>query len=473
MRHSRCVFHNFTAFWFDRSTGSEVTFLGIHKKLTADDPFHMPLQTALEQKLCSFAGEHSHRLLAIAQDLVRIPSQNTAPTGEEEACQLYVTRFLRERGWDPQLYSLEQVAGLKEHPLFWPGRDYRRRPNVGARRRGSGRGRSLILSGHIDTVPKGTQPWTRDPFGGEIEGSRLYGRGSNDMKGGVATNLFVVEALEKLGIRLAGDLVFETVVDEEFGGVNGTLAGRLQGFNADAAVISEPTFLRVCPAQRGGRIVHITLRATGGVLTEGKFPAGVIPQLRHFLNQVEEFAAQRRARVRVHDLHAHHVDPVPVSITRVFTSPWGTSEPTTIPEECRLEMYWQLMPGEQQEDIDQEFGQWLRDMTQAAPELFALKPEVEFPIRWLPGSAIVKSDPLVKELAECAHFALGREPAIVGLEGPCDLYMFQQGFGIPAVLWGARGGNTHAADEYLDIDSVVDAAKTLLLFVCQWCGVVE
>jgi acetylornithine deacetylase len=136
-------------------------------------------------------------------------------------------------------------------------------------------------------------------------------------------------------------------------------------------------------------------------------------------------------------------------------------------------MYWQLMPGERQEDVDREFGQWLLETTQAAPELFALPPKVEFPIRWLPGSAIMKTDPLVKELAECARFALGREPAIVGLEGPCDLYMFQQGFGIPAVLWGARGGNTHAADEYLEIDSVMDAAKTLLLFVCQWCGVVE
>jgi acetylornithine deacetylase len=331
----------------------------------------------------------------------------------------------------------------------------------------------LVLSGHIDTVPRGAAHWTRQPFGGEVEGNRLYGRGSNDMKGGVGTNLFVVQALNDLKLKLRGDLVFETVVDEEFGGVNGTLAGRLQGFNADAAVISEPSFLRVCPAQRGGRTAHITLRSSGGVLTEGKFPVGVIDQLRYFLIQVQNFAEQRRTKARVHELYAHHVDPVPVSITKVFTSPWGTSEPITIPEECRLEMYWQLMPGEVQEDVEREFFVWLDGMVAAAPELFATPPQVEFPIRWMPGSFILKSEPLVAELTDCASRTLGKEPSIVGIEGPCDMYVFHQGFGIPAVLWGARGGNTHAADEYLEIDSAVDAAKTLLTFVCQWCGVVE
>lgn len=433
----------------------------------------MALSAELYNTLCSYVVSHHDRLVATVQELVRIPSQNMAPAGEERRCQEYVAGFLRDQGWSPDVYSLDEVPGLKEHALFWPGRDYRCRPNVGARKQGSGGGRSLILSGHIDTVPKGTQPWTRDPFGGQIEGNRLFGRGSNDMKGGVATNLFVVEAIRSLGIRLAGDLVFETVVDEEFGGVNGTLAGRLRGFNGDAAVVSEPSFLRVCPAQRGGRIAHITLQASGGVLTEGKFPAGVIPQLHYFLTQLERFAAKRRSQAQVHEFYSHHVDPVPVSITRIFTSPWGTSEPTTVPEECRIEMYWQLMPGEKQEAVDREFYDWLNAMTQDARHLFSASPRVEFPIRWLPGSAILKSEPLIRELCECATRVLGKEPPIVGIEGPCDLYMFQQGFGIPAVLWGARGGNTHAADEYLEIDSVIEAAKTLLVFVCEWCGVVE
>src|SRR5262249_10961354 len=157
------------------------------------------------------------------------------------------------------------------------------RPNVVGRLQGNDKGRSLLLSGHIDTVPAGTQKWTRDPFGGQIEGNRLYGRGSNDMKAGVATNLFVLEALRELNISLTGDLLFETVIDEEFGGVTGTLAGRLRGVNADAVVLSEPSFLRICAAQRGGRIAHITLNASGGILDDRTGGAGVIEQLRFFL----------------------------------------------------------------------------------------------------------------------------------------------------------------------------------------------
>jgi acetylornithine deacetylase len=431
------------------------------------------LDPALEDRICSYVDSHQDRLVGIIRDLVRIPSENTPPIGAERGCQEYVATALRAQGWEPVLYGLDDVPGLREHPLFWAGRDYSQRPNVGARRKGAGGGRSLVLSGHIDTVPRGTQPWTRDAFGGEVEGNHLYGRGSNDMKGGVGTNLFVVEAIKALGLRLAGDLVFETVVDEEFGGVNGTLAGRLQGFNADAAVISEPSFLRICPAQRGGRTAHITFKIppSGGVLTEGKFPAGVSDQLGYFLGKVPGFAEGRRKKAQVHEMYAHHADPVPVAITKVFTAPWGTREPITIPDTCQVEMYWQLMPGETQEDVEREFFEWLNAVTAVAPDLFQAKPDVEFPIRWMPGSAILKSEPLVEELSACATKVLGQEPPIVGIEGPCDMYVFHQAFGIPAVLWGARGGNTHAADEYLEIDTAVAAAKSLLLFVCRWCGV--
>jgi acetylornithine deacetylase len=109
-------------------------------------------------------------------------------------------------------------------------------------------------------------------------------------------------------------------------------------------------------------------------------------------------------------------------------------------------------------------------MLAAAPDLFPTHPKVEFPIRWLPGSAIAAREPLIAELSAAAETALGSRPPIHGIEGPCDMYVFHQAFGIPAVLWGARGGNTHAADEYVEIDSAVAAARTLLLFICRWCG---
>ena len=427
--------------------------------------------TSFEETLCSYVDREAPRLIAIIRDLVRIPSENTPPVGGELACQQYVADVLRKAGWDPDVYSLGEIPGLREHPLFFGGRDYTNRPNVSARKSGSGGGRSLVLSGHIDTVPGGTQPWTRDPFSGDVDGNRLYGRGSNDMKAGVGTSLFIAEALAGLGLNLKGDLICESVVDEEFGGVNGTLAGRLRGYNGDAAIISEPSSLRICPAQRGGRLAHIFLEGSGGILGRDRFPVGVIDQLTYLLTKVKEFGAKRREKARVPELYSQHADPVPVAIMKVFTAPWGTKEPVTPPEQCQIEMFWQTMPGEAQSEIEGEFFAWLDSAVAQSGGLLDKRPAVTFPIRWLPGSAILKSEPLVKELAACATQVLGEEPEIAGLEAPCDMYVFHQGFGTPAVLWGGKGGNTHAADEYLEIDSVIDAAKTLLLFVCRWCGV--
>ncbi len=424
----------------------------------------------LQQRLIGYVDSSRQRLISLIADLVRHPSENTPPVGHEGPCQQYVASVLSAAGWAPDTYELDTVPGLHSHPVYEAGREYAGRPNLGARRPGAGKGRSLILSGHIDTVPRGTQPWTRDAFGGQVEGNRLYGRGSNDMKAGVAMNLFVVEALEELKLRLAGDLIFETVVDEEFGGVNGTLAGRLRGYIADAAVISEPSFLRICAAQRGGRTAHITFSAPGGILTEGAKPAGVVDQVTHFLFELRKFADQRRHNAPPHALYASASDPVPVAVTKIITGPWGTREPITIPDQCQLELFWELMPGESQQDIEREFFEWFEAMLASAPRLFAVRPTVEFPIRWLPGSAIASSEPVVAGLADCAASVLNERPPVVGIEGPCDMFVFHQ-FGIPAVLWGPRGGNTHAADEYVELDSVVAATKVLLLFVCRWCGV--
>lgn len=426
---------------------------------------------AMEERIVEYVEQHSGRLFTLIGDLVRINSENMPPRGNEGDCQQYAASVLRVAGWKPDLYMLPDVAGLRDHPLYVGGREYAGRPNLGACQKGVGRGRSLILSGHMDTVPRGTQRWTRDAFGGEVEGNHLYGRGSNDMKAGVAMNLFVAEALRELDLKLAGDLTIEAVVDEEFGGVNGTLAGRVRGYLADAAVITEPSFLRICAAQRGGRTAHITFSGAGGVLSEGAYPAGVVEQVTHFLSELPKFAAERRRGAQPHPFYAQHPDPVPVSVTKIFTAPWGTGEPITTPEECKVELYWQLMPGETRKDVERDFFEWLQQMMSSAPDLFARKPAVEFPIRWLPGSAIDPSQPLVTELSWCATSILNEPPPVVGIEGPCDLFVFHE-FGIPAVLWGPRGGSTHGADEYVELDSVIVAVKALLLFVCRWCEVV-
>jgi acetylornithine deacetylase len=414
----------------------------------------------LEKRIIDEVIARADRLVQIVGDLVRIRSENTPPTGAEAACQHYCADLLRSRGWEPATYEPSAVPQIEEHPLWWPGRDYRGRFNVAARRSGTGGGRSLVLSGHADTVPAGTLPWTRDPFGGVVVGNRLYGRGSCDMKAGVATNLFIAELFTKLGIHLGGDLTIESVVDEEFGGVNGTLAGRVAGWNADAAVISEPSGLRICPAQRGGLTAHILFRSSGGIL-DALSAQGVVDQLRIFLDGVPSFAAARKAAAPAHALYGHCTDPVPVAILKISTGPFSMNEPMGNPEECRVELFWQAMPGEAREDVEAQFREWLSGL--------GLRSEITLPLRWLPGSAIEPEAPIVQDLGAAVRDVLGKQPPVQGIEGPCDMYVFHQ-FGMPAVLWGAVGANLHGSDEYVDIDSLVHAASAMAVFVARWCA---
>ena len=431
-----------------------------------------PTLPEVEESLVKKARQMRDDLVETTAALVRTPSENTPPTGGEHDCQELIFSRLKSLGIPAEMYVVGSVPGLASHPEFRPGRDYANRPNVAGVIPGSGGGRSLLLSGHIDTVPRGSLPWARDPFGAVVEGNRLYGLGASDMKGGVGVMLTVLRILKEAGVQLRGDLRFETVVDEEFGGVNGTLAARVRGPKADAAIVCEPSNLAICPGQTGGRTAHIRLKVeTSGILYEGGSPPQVTGPLACLLAGVEEFARQRLASAPVHPLYAHSHDPVPVWVTRIHMGGWGYLDPQTLPSSCNVEVYWQAMPGEAQEAIDRDFFDWLEGMAQARPDLFTPKPQVTFPFRWLPGSTLDAAHPLVTGLAKAFRATTAREPAVEGIGGPCDMYLFHQHFDTPAVLFGPGGGNTHAPDEWVDLDSQQSTVETLLRFVCRWCGV--
>jgi acetylornithine deacetylase len=291
------------------------------------------------------------------------------------------------------------------------------------------------------------------------------------MKGGIAAMILAVEVLKEAGVRLRGDLLLETVVDEEFGGVNGTLAARLRDHNFQAAIMCEPSQNVICPAQMGGRTVHITLRGSGeGILYEGGASAHPADQIHHVLGRVAEFARQRRKNTQVHPLYQGSKDPVPVWVTKISCGGWGTGEPITLPPACRLEIYWQAMPGEVQQDIDGEFLRWWNSTVDGRADLFPVRPEVHFPIEWLPGSAIDEHHELVTGLSSAYGDTTGARALVQGIGGPCDMFVFHQHFGIPAVLFGPKGGNTHAPDEWVDLASTVTTVETLARFICRWCG---
>jgi len=405
------------------------------------------------------------------QEIVRIPSINHPPTGDEYECQMVMVRCWREMGLDPEIYTLDTVPGLKAHPGYFPGREYNHRPNILVRRKGCGGGKSLLLSGHIDTVPLGVQPWKHDPFQATVEGGRMYGLGSYDMKCGVAVMLGVMRTLYELGVTLKGDLLAETVVDEEFGGANGTLAGRVRGDNADAVIITEPTNLAIHNGVRGGMVVNFSLIGPEGIIFGDEEPGHAMRMLAHFLKWVDVFRQRRRANVP--GWMGGSLDPVPVWVTKVSAGGWGMNVPLTVPAEARLELYYQLIPGEEEDGVKGELFAWLDEMLADKPNDFAGLPSPTFPYRFMPASEIPADSPVIQVLNSCVRQVTGSSAEVRPLPAPSDLFTVQRDFGLQGIHYGPRGGGAHAADEYVELEDLLTVTKAITLLALDWCEVAE
>jgi len=210
--------------------------------------------------ICDAVRAHADEIVSWTEALIRFPSENRSPLGAEGPAQDFVADACHGRGWEVSRFRPDVIAGIRQHPSWLSGREYAGRENVTARWRGSGRSKSVLLSGHIDVAPYEPDNWTVcRPFEPKRKGGRLYGRGAADMKGGLAAAFWAMRILQELGFEPAGDVLFESLVDEEFAGGNGTLAARLRGHNADLAIVGEPTRMRVCPACLGAFLGDLTI----------------------------------------------------------------------------------------------------------------------------------------------------------------------------------------------------------------------
>ena len=180
--------------------------------------------------------------IGFLQKMIAIPSV----TGDEAAIQKFVSNHMKEIGLEVDLWETDWEA-LKKHPGYRPvQRGYEGRPNIVGVLKGTGGGRSLLLNGHTDVIPVG-EGWSDDPWSGRIKNGRIYGRGSCDMKSGVASHILAVQYLKELGLTPKGDVMINVVIDEEVSG-HGTLDTVIRGYKADAGISGETSDLAVQPA---------------------------------------------------------------------------------------------------------------------------------------------------------------------------------------------------------------------------------
>ena len=392
--------------------------------------------------------------------LVAIPSTG----GNETPAQNFVSELMTRIGLEVDLWELDFEA-LSQHPAY--AVECERDIGLGLVGRlgeGSG-GASLILNGHVDVVPPGPdERWSRAPFEPWVADDRIYGRGAVDMKGGLCAAIYAAKAIRDSGVRLAGTLMIESVIGEEDGGI-GTLASIARGYRADGAIVMEPTNLEVATTGAGcfnfrvrvpGRGAHGALRSEGVSAIENSFTV---------LTALARLETERNSEgdpIIPGDL------PFPISVGTVSGGEWASS----VPQEVVFEGRYGVRPGEDPDQARSALESAVARAGDEDPWLRDNPPVVEWwggryePSRINPDAGIAAA---VRE----AHRAVtGRRARVTGVPYGSDMALLVNHGATPTVLYGPGDvRNAHAPDEYVPIEEVLIAARSLALTAMRFCGV--
>lgn len=416
------------------------------------------MSAPIVQTIHRWIQERRDAVASVVSELVQIPSINHPPTGDERLAQNVIAGMLRRLGCEVDCYDVLSVPGIEEHPAWRPGRDYTGRPNVMARLEGRGAGNSLVLSGHIDTVGITGEPWEHDPFGGDFDGESVYGLGAFDMKGGLAAAYMALWCLVDLGIELRGDLYLESVVNEEYGGATGTLAGRLSYPHIDGAILMEPTNLRLATSHRGGIMWRIRAQGQPGRSFSGEHTANPIFPLCAILQDLEAFNRERNEKRRQRGL----VEPLPIEISQLKAGPveWEMGE--RVPNEAWATLWVETDPDDDLSAVGDAITGFLS--SRRSLENVRFTPIIPP----LPGSGIPHDAPLSRTVAGAMR-DIGLDATPVTAPFACDGAMFNQFSSTPMLLLGPAGGNAHAHDEWVSVASVQRLAEVLATTAVRWC----
>ena len=404
-------------------------------------------------------------IIVLLQRLVAVPSV----TGDEEAVQDAIQLEMAKRAFAVDRW---EMTAEEIEPYRWHVGDetrFENRPNLAGVQRGSGGGRSILLNAHIDTVDAGDPAlWTYPPLSGHVEGDLLYGRGPCDMKGGLVSYLAALDALETIGVRLAGDVTVNTTVGEEDGGV-GALSTILRGYRADAALITEPTRLALVPAQGGSLVMRLTIQgksAHGAVRDEG------VSAIEKFVPIFQDLLDWERERNQTldHPLYRHLANKAPFSIGVVRAGTWASTVAESLVAEGRLG----LIPGEDVDQFRQAVELRIDGVAREDPWLREHPPEID----WFGGQFAPVETPIEAPISQAviaAHRTVtGEDPMIEGVPYGADMRLFTLLGEMDCVMYGAGDVRVaHHTDEHISINELLTATKTIANLLVDWCGVAE
>ncbi|WP_264191487.1 peptidase [Metabacillus litoralis] len=399
-------------------------------------------------------------------NLLKALVQAKSTQKNEKDSQDIVIKTLEKIGLEIDVWEPDGEK-LQKHPYFACSRiNFKESPNVVGVLKGSGGGKSIILNGHIDVVPEGDiAQWIHDPFSGEIIDGKLFGRGSTDMKGGNVALLLAISAIRELGIPLKGDVIFQSVIEEESGGL-GTLAAIERGYRADAAIIPEPTNMKIFPKQQGSLWFRITIHgrsAHGGTRYEG---VSAIEKSFLVVNHIGELEKQRNNKI-TDILYENIPIPIPINVGKIEGGDWPSSVADIVKVEGRIG----ISPDETMEEAKKEMTDWLKKLREINLWFDESPVELEwFGARWIPGSINIDHE-LMNCLSTCFHEVTGEQAKIEASPWGTDGGLLTNVANTPTIVFGPGiTEKAHYPNEYIEIDKVFEAAEIIALTIVEWCS---
>jgi succinyl-diaminopimelate desuccinylase len=398
-------------------------------------------------------------IVDFAARLVRIPTVN--PPGEDyEACANVIGDQLRAHGADVQLLP---AIGRHEHTP--------QHPRINVIGRHDGTGPAVHLNGHFDVVPAGLG-WTRDPFGGEIADGRLYGRGSCDMKAGLAAAVFAVEAIQRAGLSPTAPIELSGTVDEESGGFAGVawLAENrlLSRERTRAVIIPEPFGVdRVCVGHRGVYWFEVTAE---GRIAHGSMPylgINAIEGMSHLLDLVrDELGPALLGRVTTMPVVPEGSRHATININGIDGGqPVDDTPSPCVADRCRVVFDRRFLMEEGLERTRAEITALVGRAQSRMPDVkFSIEDRLVFEPTRTPEDA-----PVVGALAEAIRQVTGREAALVASPGTYDHKHVARIAGVPQCVAYGPGqlDLAHQPDEYCSVADIIAATKVLALAVMK------
>lgn len=392
--------------------------------------------------------------------------QERSITGLESSAQAVIIEKLRELGLEIDIWEPD-FTELQSHPYFVsPRSSFTDSANVVGVMKGTGGGKSILLNGHIDVVPEGDpKQWEYDPYGADVVNGKMYGRGTTDMKGGTVSMLLAIEALQALNLPIKGDIVFQSVIEEESGGA-GSLAAILRGYKADVAIIPEPTSMKIFPKQQGSMWFRLTVTgksAHGGTRYEG---VSAIEKSVVVIEKVRDLEVLRNSRID-DPLYQSIPIPVPINIGKVSGGNW----PSSVPDQVILEGRIGVAPEEEMEDVKREFEHYIGNLGEFDDWFVTHPVEVTwFGARWVPGTIDLKHEAMT--LLENNYKKVRKQnPVIEASPWGTDGGLFTKVAGIPTIIFGP--GTTevaHYPNEFIILDHMMEAAEILANMMVEWCN---